>query len=143
MPKCVSVNPPVSQAQQSHPQQSHSPASPRNSHIRQVTTVIDEGSSSNESEDEYVFTLGPNQNKTRVPETSVEVNGVHVNVLIDTGASTDILDEATFSTINKAQQTKLQPDSCKIFSYGANSRLTTLGKFTAIVNGRQTTTFTF
>ena len=134
--------PPVSRAQQSHPQQSHFSGSPRNSRIRQVTTVVDEGSSSNESEDEYVFTLGPNQNKIRVPEASVEVNGVYVNVLIDTGALTDILDEATFSTINKAQQTKLQPDSCKIFSYGANSRLTTLGKFTAIVkvNGRQTTT---
>ena len=123
------------------PQQSSISKPQKHSHVHQVLTAVDASLSSDDSDDEYVFTLIRNQSKAQVPETDVEVNGMQITVMIDTGASTDILDEATFNTVNKDCRIKLQPDSCKIFAYGSNIQLTTLGKFESIIkaNDRQVT----
>ena len=76
-----------------------------------------------------------------MPETNIDMNGVQITVMIDTSASTDILDEATFNAVNKDHQIELQPDTCKIFAYGSNTQLTTLGKFEAVLeaNSKQVT----
>ena len=47
----------------------------------------------------------------------------------DTGASTDILDENTFSKIKQLKNIKLQTPTKYIFAYGSNSQLTVPGKF--------------
>ena len=80
--------------------------------------------------------------KRRVPETHVEIKGVTVKMMIDTGASTDIIDEEAFQTICQSQATQLEEDTCRIFAYGSQSRLTTLGKFNAdiVANGKRATT---
>ena len=119
---------------QSEPQQQ----TQNRTHVNTVTgaPVLDKTDSS--SDDEYVYTLGP---KTRVPETNVEINGVTVKMMIDTGASTDIIDEEAFTTICRSQATQLEEDTCRIFAYGSQSRLTTLGKFDAdiVANGKRAT----
>ena len=65
-----------------------------------------------------------------------------MTIMIDTGASTDILDEAAFQTISQAKPIVLTEDACRIFAYGLQSRLNTLGKFDANirVNGEQVIT---
>lgn len=43
---------------------------------------------------------------------------------IDTGASTDTLDEAAFTTNTLSVPIELQNDSTQIFAYGSQSQLT-------------------
>ena len=103
---------------------------------RHVNTVLasptrDEDDSS--SDDEYVYTLGHEPGTVRVPETNVEINGVKMKMMIDTGASTDIIDEAAFRKIDQTRPIQLEEDTCRIFAYGSQSRLTALGKFNASI----------
>ena len=75
----------------------------------------------------------------RVPETNVEIDGVKMKMMIDTGASTDIIDEIAFEKIKQTRATQLEEDTCRIFAYGSQSRLAVLGKFDANIraNGKQ------
>ena len=93
------------------------------------------------SDDDYIFTLGCEPGKMKVPETNVEINGVRMKMMIDTGASTDILDEAAFQKMNHTQPIKLTEDTCRMFAYGLQSQLRALGKFDANIraNGKRVT----
>ena len=64
---------------------------------------------------------------------SVQVNGTKIEVIVDTGASTDIVDEATFSTVNQLQNIQLQTSTKRLFVYSSDSQLKVLGKFDAII----------
>ena len=131
-------------AQHSHQQRAQSSTQQPRSQVHYISTANEEKeeSSSDESDAEYVFTLGHEPGKAKVPETSIEVNGVSIKVLIDTGASTDILDEAAFDKIEQTQQIELKEHSCPIYGYGSDSQLGVLGKFNANIkaNGQQITT---
>ena len=48
-------------------------------------------------------------------------------MIIDTEASTDIMNEKAFSKVNHMNNLDLQPTSKSIFGHGANSQLTILG----------------
>ena len=89
-------------------------------------------SSESESNDEYVFTISALLGSS-VPMADVEINGCKVKVLIDTGASADVIDETVFAIIQGQQQTHLQQDGSKIFAYGAQTKLAVIGKFDATV----------
>jgi len=86
--------------------------------------------------EEGIFTIGNNTGKLKVPITNIEVNDVTVQMMIDTGASTDIIDEPTYQLIKQASTVTLEPDSCQIFAYGSKSQLETLGKFTANIRAK-------
>ena len=73
----------------------------------------------------------------KVPKTDVEINGVKMRMMIDTGASTDIVDEAAFRKMSQTQPIKLAEDTCRIFVYGLQSRLSTLGKFDATIKANR------
>jgi len=77
----------------------------------------------------------------KVPETNVEINRVKMKMMIDTGASMDILDEAAFQKMTQTQPIKLTEDTCRMFAYGSQSQLRVLGKFDANIraNGKQVT----
>ena len=96
---------------------------PNRRHVNTVTGASVQNETDSSSDEEYVYTLGP---KTRVPETNVQISGVTVKMMIDTGASTDIIDEEAFQTICQHQATQLEEDTCRIFAYGSQSRLTSL-----------------
>ena len=69
------------------------------------------------------------------PLVNIKVNGVLIKMIIDTGASTDILDEDSFTKINQSQTIELQPPM-KYISLpidGSQSQLTALGKFNVAV----------
>ena len=51
-------------------------------------------------------------------------------MMIDTGASTDIMDESTYKEFNKKCLTQMQTPTKRIFAYG-DAQLTVLGKFPA------------
>ena len=49
-------------------------------------------------------------------------------MIVDTGASTDILDEETFNKVNQ-RNIVLHPTTKRLFAYGSTAQLYTLGQF--------------
>ena len=77
------------------------------SNVRHIQTQmeqseqIESSSTESSSDEEGIFTIGNGKDKMKVPITNVEVNDVTVKMMIDTGASTDIIDEPTYQRIKQ------------------------------------------
>jgi hypothetical protein len=54
-------------------------------------------------------------------ETAVFINGTPIRMMVDTGASADILDEKSFCEIQKHQNVTLQPTKKRMFAYYGSS----------------------
>ena len=109
--------------EQPQPQHKNRP----NSHIHQVISS-EPHQKSDSSSDEYLYTLGDTANTT-VPKVDVKLNGITISMIIDTGASTDIIDEKDFAIVNQTNNLELQPSTRCIFAYGADSQLIVVGQF--------------
>ena len=102
------------QGQHKHERRPKQTALNRRPDVNYVSTAPEKENEKEESssDDEYIFTLGHEPDKTRVPETNVEINGVEMKMMIDTGTSTDIMDEAAFQKIKQTQLIKLTEGRC-------------------------------
>ena len=69
------------------------------------------------------------QDKSKIPRATVKVNNVEVEMVVDTGASTDIIDETAFDKVNQDKMITLQPTTRRLFAYGSNEQLSILGEF--------------
>ena len=92
---------------------------------------VETGQSSDE-EYEYVYTTDHQENK-KPPICQLQINGKTVEMMIDSGASVNLLDETTFQRINSHGSESLQPAHTKIYSYGSKTPLPLLGTLTASV----------
>ena len=63
----------------------------------------------------------------------IQIDGISVKMMIDSGASVILLDEATFRRMSKFGNHTLQPAHSKIYSYGSVTPLSVLGTFTASI----------
>ena len=84
--------------------------------------------------DEYFFTMSSQDQKT--PITCVQINNVTVHMVVDTGASIDIVDEPTFPLLQKSTQINLRLPKTHVFTYGAATNLTVLGTFNATLESK-------
>ena len=66
----------------------------QNADVNQVSTTQEQPTSS--SNDEYLHTINYGLNILKIPKASVEIGNIEVEMIVDTGATTDILDEATY-----------------------------------------------
>ena len=57
-------------------------------------------------------------------------------MIVDTGASTDILDEDTFRQINHNNDIVLQPTTKRLFAYGSTDQLPMMGQFNGTISFR-------
>ena len=64
-----------------------------------------------------------------MPKVDVKLNGITISMIIDTGASTDIIDEKDFAKVNQTSNLELQPSTRCIFAYGTDSQLMVIGEF--------------
>ena len=88
--------------------------------------------SSSETDDEYLFTI---HNTGKHPETTVIINGVPVKVIVDSGASVNVLNHAIVDRIKeKNANFRLTPSSVKIHAYGTEQPLDIAGQFTASIS---------
>jgi hypothetical protein len=78
-------------------------------------------SSESSSEDEFIFTLKPTCRDKTTPQVQISVNTTPINMVIDTGASIDIIDELAFNTLRKQRPIALQRSKTRIFAYGATN----------------------
>jgi transposase InsO family protein len=106
-------------------------------HVRQVTEnstqekSTQESEASSDSDDEYIFSTGKDESK--IPTITVKINCADVPMIVDTGASTDIIDEKAFSQINQHLPVKLGHTTKRLFAYGSKTQLPTLGQFEGVI----------
>ena len=86
-----------------------------------VQVVNEEESESSCSDDEYLYLNG--RDKSKIPTVLVKNNNVKTRMIIDTGASTDILDEIAFAHINQKNNITLQPLSTCLLAYRSTNQL--------------------
>ena len=103
----------------------------KGAHIHHISTspVTD-----SDTDDDYLYTLEGDSPQSKIPKASIHVNSIPVDLIVDTGASTDILDESTFASLNKDNNIQLQPTSKRLFAYGSGQQLPVLGKFSATLS---------
>ena len=80
-----------------------------------------------ESENDYTFSVNTKTDKS--PQTVVKINTVDTNMLIDTGATVNVIDEKTYQKLNKPYLEEAR----KLYPYASDKPLPVLGKFTATV----------
>ena len=121
-------------------------------HVRPTT----EETQDNSSGDEFNFTLSSQtkedchnleeitKNPKGVPFTA-KISNTDVKLTLDSGATTNILDNASFEHTRKNDNSiRLQPTSIKIYPYNSKVSLLVRGKFEAkFRSGTTTTTATF
>ncbi len=103
-------------------------------HARYVEKEISDNDS---SDSEYAYAIGDKKLNTTV---KVKINSVDTKVLVDTGASVDLIDAKTFDKLKNA--VKLTKTNTKIFPYGSNKPLPMKGEFQATVESKSRYTVT-
>lgn len=120
------------------------------------TTTGKTQDNSSGSDDEFTFILTAQTNNdcnnfkeitktTKGVVITARINNTDVKLTLDSGATTNILDNASFKRIRKNDDSiRLQPTSIKIYPYNSQVPLPIRGKFEAkFRNGTTTTTATF
>ena len=100
--------------------------------IRQVQEQEESHHETDSSEDEYLFTC-INKADGKMPKVKVKINDIPITMIVDTGASLDIIDEVTFHQLQQKTDIQLGRASTKLFAYGSDEQLPLLGKFTTVV----------
>lgn len=88
---------------------------------------------------EYVYTVNHQENRTPLI-CQLQINGKSVEMMIDSGASVNLLDEITFERINSHGNESLRPTNTKIYSYGSETPLPLLGTLTTTVKSSNAST---
>ena len=89
--------------------------------------------SSASSNDEYCY--GVHSKKTKTPFTVAKLDDVECRLMIDTGASVNILDENTYSQIGKPKLNKRDP--IQLMPYGGGKPLTVMGRCAVMVETKR------
>ena len=79
------------------------------------------------SEDEYLFGLNEHANNTKQSKTTVCLNETQLEMVVDTGATVNIMDENTLSKLKS--QPKLNNTKTKIYPYGSGKSIDIIGTF--------------
>ena len=94
---------------------------------RQIKAVKSDSDSSG-SDEGYLYSTS--RDKSKIPTVNVKVNDVEIEMIVDTGASTDILDEDTFSQVNRNNVIALQPTAKGIW---LADQLEAMGQFNSTI----------
>src|SRR5208282_2445659 len=124
-----------------HPPSSRvQPTNRSHQHVRQVRDDVNtnEPEINADESDEYVFRIGATSGHgTTQPRIDVIIEGTVMNLILDTGASVNILDESAFKSLKN--KPKLNRQNAKIYAYGCHP-ISILGKFdTAIESANRST----
>ena len=86
------------------------------------------------SDNEYMYAVNIESPVSKVPTVSVQISGIMVNTIIDTGASIDILDEATYNKVHRHNNILLTPSLKRLFAYGLATQMKVLGSFRSLIS---------
>ena len=95
----------------------------------EVEDHTESDSDTTDNENEYLFSTRTAQNNCKLPHAKISVDGFPLDMIIDTGASINVMDEQTFSKLKP--KPALRHDETKIITYGSTARIPCVGKFQA------------
>ena len=72
-----------------------------------------------------------------MPPVKVKINKLRVKMLIDTGASINIMDETTFAHVDEFKSISLQRENTKLYAYGSKQQLPIIGKFEIVIESKK------
>ena len=94
-------------------------------------------SPSSGSDDEFLFTCVESK-LPKMPSVNVKVSNVKVKMIIDTGASINIIDEKTYAHISKSTPISLKRTRTWFHhGYGSTEQLPVIGQFEAILETKK------
>lgn len=103
----------------------------RQTKSKTVHNVDNNSSSSDDETGSYLFGLSNLNSMTSRPKIKIKVNDNPINILVDTGSSINVIDERTYKSMK--YQPNLSKSDTKVYAYGANEKVSLLGKFQATV----------
>ena len=126
------------QPRTSHPGKSPTPRSgkpeSRGGHQKRSSTVHHVANQNDSSsDDEYVYSVATQKKQ---PRTTVHIASTPIEVIIDSGASQNLLDSTAYHKFHPSPH--LIPVKTKLFSYGASKPLSLKGSFTAPISHETT-----
>ena len=83
----------------------------------------------NSSEEEYIFSV--KNNPCKRPVAKLNIHGLPIEFIIDTGATVNLIEQRDFSPIQN--KVKMHPTSVKVYPYKSCKPLKILGTFSAQV----------
>ena len=86
--------------------------------------------------EEYLFALSPPSDGKKALTVALKLNDLPVKMMVDTGASIDIIDESTYDMMQKSKSVCLAGPSNRIFAYGSQTQLPVLGKSKGTLESR-------
>ena len=89
-------------------------------------------------EEDYVYAVG----EKKQPMCRLEIDGEHVELVLDSGASVNLIDEVTYQRIYKGKAKTLEQAKRRIFSYGSPTPLPLLGTIHAKITAKSNSTST-
>ena len=95
--------------------------------IRQIQDKEECHQQPDSSFDEYTFTL-KKMAYSKMLKVTVRINDIPSTMIVDTGASLDIINEMTFHKLNQKACIQLGCTSTEVFAYGSHHQLPLLGK---------------
>ena len=102
---------------------------------RSVHTVHTEEHSS--TPEEYLFALTPTYDKQKALTVAIKLNDIPIKMMVDTGASIDIIDEPTYAMMQKSKPVCLSRPINRVFAYGSTTQLPVLGRFNGTLESKK------
>ena len=87
-------------------------------------------------EDDYVYAVG----ETKQPMCSLEIDGEYLEMMLDSGASVNLMDKVTYQRIYKGKAKTLEQAKRRIFAYGSPTPLPLLGTIHAKITAKSNST---
>ena len=87
-------------------------------------------------DDDYVYARG----EKKQPMCRLEIDGEYLEMMLDSGASVNLIDEVTYKRIYKGKAKTLEQAKRRIFSYGSPTPLALLGTIQAEITAKSSST---
>ena len=102
---------------------------PKSKPVNAVAQSFDKNRPNDDEADEYEYVYTVNKSPNGPPTCLIEIEGQRLNIMIDAGASVDLIDETTYRKINRHGERRLEKAERHIYSYGSSAPLPVLGTF--------------
>ena len=108
---------------------------PKPKPVNAITQSLDKNLPNSEEveEYEYEYVYAVNNSPNCPPTCLVEIEGERLSIMIDSGASVNLIDETTYRKLNRHREGRLEKPERHIYSYGSTAPLPILGTFVTTI----------
>ena len=101
--------------------------------VNAVAESLDKNQPNDDEVEEYEYVYTVDESPNCPPTCLIEIEGQRFNLMIDTGASVNLIDETTYRKINRRGERRLEKAERPIYSYGSSAPLPVIGTFVTMI----------